>query len=211
MKLIRHIVFFFQVLLFALSGESVAFASVGSCQKVEFHTHHSEVALQQTNLAFAARAPPYVAVNVATAGTLFHGNGDVRALSGAKGTGVAFAFLQSSIAPNRTVTDFVDGVTVTDIRTGRTISGTVDLRPTLDRIENGGSFPHGRDGSVFQNRPLAGRAQPELPTQAQGYYTEYVHPTPGISGPGPQRIVTGAGGEIYYTPDHYSTFIRLDQ
>jgi len=33
----------------------------------------------------------------------------------------------------------------------------------------------------------------------------------GINGAGPQRIVTGNGGEIYYTPDHYQTFIRLDQ
>lgn len=40
-----------------------------------------------------------------------------------------------------------------------------------------------------------------------GYYTEYVHPTPGILGPGPQRIVVGQGGEMYYTADHYKTFI----
>ncbi|PXW72724.1 hypothetical protein C7964_101840 [Loktanella sp. PT4BL] len=126
MKLIRHIVCFFQVLLFALSGASVAFASVGSWQKVEFHTHHSEVALQQTNLAFAARAPPYVAVNVATAGTLVHGNGDVRALIGAKGTGVAFAFLQSSIAPNRTVGgDPIEGLRV--IGRGEDLIGSMVL------------------------------------------------------------------------------------
>ncbi|MBQ3636617.1 MAG: hypothetical protein II951_13530 [Bacteroidales bacterium] len=27
--------------------------------------------------------------------------------------------------------------------------------------------------------------------------------------PGLQRIVVGAKGEIYYTPDHYQTFIRI--
>ncbi len=113
--------------------------------------------------------------------------------------------------PNRHVTDFIDGVTVVDRKTGTTFTGTVDLRPTLHRIESGDSFPHTRDGSIFQNRPVPGKIQPELPVQPEGYYTEYVHPTPGVSGPGPQRIVTGAGGEIYYTPDHYSTFIRLDQ
>jgi len=42
-----------------------------------------------------------------------------------------------------------------------------------------------------------------------GYYTEYVHPTPGISGPGPQRIVVGKQGETYYTNDHYKTFIKI--
>jgi filamentous hemagglutinin len=34
-------------------------------------------------------------------------------------------------------------------------------------------------------------------------------PTPGVSGPGPQRIVTGKNGEMYYTPDHYDTFIPI--
>jgi ribonuclease T1 len=27
---------------------------------------------------------------------------------------------------------------------------------------------------------------------------------------GPRRIVSGRAGEIYYTRDHYQTFIRLD-
>jgi filamentous hemagglutinin len=41
------------------------------------------------------------------------------------------------------------------------------------------------------------------------YYHEYVHPTPGVNGTGVQRIVIGNGGEYYYTPDHYKTFIRF--
>ncbi|WP_175181505.1 ribonuclease domain-containing protein [Achromobacter aegrifaciens] len=32
---------------------------------------------------------------------------------------------------------------------------------------------------------------------------------PGIAGPGPQRIVVGKGGEMYYTADHYKTFIQI--
>ena len=49
----------------------------------------------------------------------------------------------------------------------------------------------------------------------QGYlpqgiqYKEYVVPNYGIRGPGPQRIVVGADGSWYYTPDHYDTFIRF--
>ncbi|WP_442969193.1 ribonuclease domain-containing protein [Pseudomonas sp. Q1-7] len=73
----------------------------------------------------------------------------------------------------------------------------------MDRIKSGGSFPHRNDGSIFQNR--AG----DLPIKPAGYYTEYVHPTPGISGPGPQRIVVGKGGEMYCTADHYKTFIPI--
>ena len=84
------------------------------------------------------------------------------------------------------------------------MEGTVDLKPTLDRIKAGGTYPHKNDGSIFQNR------NSPLPPQQPGYYTEYVHPTPGINGAGPQRIVTGKGGEIYYAPDHYATFIRVN-
>jgi filamentous hemagglutinin len=84
------------------------------------------------------------------------------------------------------------------------MKGTVDLGPTLKRIESGGSFPHRNDGSVFMNR------EGLLPTQPQGYYREFVHPTPGVSGPGPQRVIQGQGGEMFYTPDHYGTFIPLN-
>ncbi len=85
-----------------------------------------------------------------------------------------------------------------------TYTGLVDLRPTLHRIAKGGKHPHHRDGTPFENR------KNQLPRGSPKYYTEHVHPTPGINGPGPQRIVTGANGEVYYTPDHYATFVRIN-
>ena len=94
---------------------------------------------------------------------------------------------------------------VVDQKNGQVLQGAVDLGPTLDRIKSGGSFPHRNDGSIFQNR--AG----DLPKKPAGYYTEYVHPTPGVSGPGPQRIVVGKSGEMYYTADHYNTFIPMNK
>lgn len=88
---------------------------------------------------------------------------------------------------------------------GRVVfQGTIDLRDTLNRIERGQRGSHGNDGTVFQNR------EQRLPVKPAGHYHEWVHPTPNLSGPGPQRIVTGKDGEIYYTPDHYGTFERLD-
>jgi len=33
--------------------------------------------------------------------------------------------------------------------------------------------------------------------------------TPNMRHAGPQRLVMGAGGEIYYTADHYRTFRRI--
>ncbi|RRZ86352.1 VENN motif pre-toxin domain-containing protein, partial [Erwinia sp. 198] len=104
---------------------------------------------------------------------------------------------------------FIDGVNVRDIKTGENFSGTVDLKPTLDRIQTGGAYPHRNDGTTFQNRPDRVTGETGLPPQQPGYYKEYVHPTPGISGPGPQRIVVGQKGETYYTNDHYKTFIRI--
>ena len=85
-----------------------------------------------------------------------------------------------------------------------TQNGIVDMQPTVDRINSGGAFPSANDGTIFQNR------EGLLPTQSSGYYNEYVVPTPGVSGPGPMRIVTGQGGELYFTPDHYQTFVPLN-
>jgi filamentous hemagglutinin len=78
--------------------------------------------------------------------------------------------------------------------------GTVDVRPTVEGIRSGTLSPR----NVFQNR------EGLLPRQPSGYYEEFVHPTPGVSGVGPQRIIRGQGGELFYTPDHYGTFIPLN-
>lgn len=43
----------------------------------------------------------------------------------------------------------------------------------------------------------------------EGYYREWVHPTRGVQGSGPQRVVTGQGGETYYSSDHYRAFIPV--
>jgi guanyl-specific ribonuclease Sa len=103
----------------------------------------------------------------------------------------------------------VPDVVVQDLN-GRTIKlGDVNLKPTLDRIAAGKSFPSRNDGSVFQNRPPPGSRQPLLPKQPVGYYHEYVLPTPGIGGPGPQRVILGRNDEVYYTSDHYASFIRI--
>ncbi|MCA9547477.1 MAG: hypothetical protein KC613_23900, partial [Myxococcales bacterium] len=56
---------------------------------------------------------------------------------------------------------------------------------------------------VFQNR------ERRLPRRPAGSYREYVHPTPGVRGAGPQRIIVDGGGPWYYSPDHYQTFKAL--
>lgn len=81
--------------------------------------------------------------------------------------------------------------------------GDVDLAPELARIAAGERDPHRNDGSVFQNR------EGLLPDRPRGHYREYVVRTPGISHAGPQRLVIGADGEVYYTYDHYRSFQRI--
>jgi guanyl-specific ribonuclease Sa len=77
------------------------------------------------------------------------------------------------------------------------------IQSTLNRIENGETFPHLNDGSVFQNKENI------LPSADGVTYREYVHPTLGVNGPGAQRIVISSDGHVYYTPDHYKTFLKI--
>lgn len=74
---------------------------------------------------------------------------------------------------------------------------------TLKLIRQGGPFPHRKDGTVFGNRERL------LPLRARGYYREYTVPTPGSRDRGARRIVAGAGGEYYFTGDHYRSFRRI--
>lgn len=85
-----------------------------------------------------------------------------------------------------------------------TPNGLVNVRSTIDRIRAGEKLPHRNDGAIFQNR------EGLLPNQPAGYYREYVHPTPGVNGPGAQRIIQGQNNELYYSPDHYRTFIPFN-
>lgn len=191
------------LLLSAINAMAMPLVPYTSGQ-VEFSPYQKAVVAEHESVHFAARAPPLAASNVSFTGAAVAEHGDGIIMHGHKARVASLNFCVSFLATNKTVTDFVDGVTVVDRKTGTTFTGTVDLRPTLDRIENGIPNPHRNDGSTFRNN------EGLLPSQPEGYYTEYVHPTPGVTGPGPQRIIQGQGGELYYTPDHYGTFIPLN-
>lgn len=106
-----------------------------------------------------------------------------------------------SAAPKKGV---FSNVTIRDQDGDVIYQGEIDLTKTLQRIDSGeriSRFPN--DGSVFQNR------EGRLPRQPPGYYHEWVHPTPDERGPGPQRVVTGEDGDVWYTHDHYKTFRRV--
>jgi guanyl-specific ribonuclease Sa len=109
---------------------------------------------------------------------------------------------------------------VSDARRERAIS---DL---LARIAVCKPMPYNNDGNVH-SKPHEG-----LPKKPSGYYLEYtliVPDRPTGSGPeavqiggetyytgpvlsfrGSERLMIGGGREVFYTPDHYDTFVRLD-
>jgi ribonuclease T1 len=76
---------------------------------------------------------------------------------------------------------------------------------TYELILAGGPFPYPHnDGVVFANR------EHSLPNEPSSYYHEYTVPTPGSPDRGARRLITGVHHELYYTGDHYKTFVVVD-
>lgn len=79
-----------------------------------------------------------------------------------------------------------------------------EARHTLAVVRAGGPFPYPRsDNQAFANRERL------LPAEPRGYYREFTVLTPGSADRGARRIITGSGGEKYWTADHYATFSRI--
>jgi ribonuclease T1 len=95
----------------------------------------------------------------------------------------------------------------TDPESGLRIVAVADLpkeaQDTVKLIDQGGPYPYSRDGVVF------GNLEKLLPKHDRGYYHEYTVKTPGENDRGARRIVTGNGGQHYYTDDHYESFRRI--
>jgi ribonuclease T1 len=71
-------------------------------------------------------------------------------------------------------------------------------------IQHGGPFRYRHDGAVFGNR------EGRLPHRPSGFYREYTVPTPGEHDRGPRRLITGDATELYYTGNHYVSFVAVD-
>lgn len=88
---------------------------------------------------------------------------------------------------------------------GRTLVQHVDLAEALRRIRDNALAPNDSKGwKVFGNYERL------LPQRPRGWYREMRIPTRGLRGPGPQRLVYGRSGEVYWTPDHYQTFFPIE-
>lgn len=104
-----------------------------------------------------------------------------------------------------------DAVTGTDLPgsgSGLQVRELSQLPPeatsTWRLIEKGGPFQSNRDGAVFENR------EKRLPAKPASYYREYTVRTPGSDDRGARRLVFGQERELYYTEDHYVSFVLVD-
>ncbi|OZM74276.1 ribonuclease N [Amycolatopsis antarctica] len=105
--------------------------------------------------------------------------------------------------------DTASGTEVPGADSGLTVQTLSSLPPeaadTWELIRSQGPFPYpGRDGTVFGNR------EGILPPEESGYYREYTVPTPQSRDRGARRLVAGSSSELYYTGDHYDSFVVVD-
>lgn len=112
---------------------------------------------------------------------------------------VGFAALLATLAPSAAAQKLPPGA-IAEIPLSQL---PPEARQTIALIRKGGPFPYAKDGSAFGNREAM------LPKQKHGYYREYTVKTPGERSRGARRIIWGAGGEFYYTGDHYNHFLRV--
>ena len=70
-------------------------------------------------------------------------------------------------------------------------------------IDAGGPFAYRQDGSIFQNR------ERRLPLHPVGFWHEYTVPTPGSSDRGARRLIAGDDDSLFYTRNHYGSFVQI--
>jgi guanyl-specific ribonuclease Sa len=95
-------------------------------------------------------------------------------------------------------------------RLTRTVSDRVtqiisdkEVQKTLERISKERPLYH-QDGAVFQNR------EKRLPIKKdRSYYHEWTIRTPDSIDRWTRRIIEGKNGELYFTDDHYNSFVAI--
>jgi RHS repeat-associated protein len=84
------------------------------------------------------------------------------------------------------------------------IIDVLNIRQTMRRIDQGQVESCFRnDGTTFNNR------EDFLPSNSGPFKEWVVNRYLPNNRPGPERIVTGSNGDMWYSPDHYETFIKI--
>lgn len=84
-----------------------------------------------------------------------------------------------------------------------------EARQALAEVRRGPPYAYAKDGVAFGNHERL------LPRQPRGYYREFTVRTAGSRNRGARRLIIGGtpatSNEIYYTADHYASFIRVQE
>ncbi len=85
------------------------------------------------------------------------------------------------------------------------------IQTVIQSMERSGHPPKGvaQGGRRGRARGAFLNSEGKLPAKPQGYYTETDVWPKGPNGRGPERLVFGKQGEVYLSPDHYQTFLRV--
>lgn len=120
-----------------------------------------------------------------------------------QGVGGETGFGQPHIGAVTSPIPVLEDVRVLDF--GREVyRGKMDLNPTIERIRKGEVLQHRNDGGFFRNRERL------LPQKSdREFYREFVQPKFSPKFPGPQRVVIGKDGSVWYTGDHYESFVKV--
>jgi ribonuclease T1 len=115
----------------------------------------------------------------------------------------------SAGTPAKSSTPAKGGAAVPGADSGLPVKALSTLPPqasdTWKVIQSRGPYPYPRnDDVVFENR------EKRLPGKNSGYYHEYTVKTPGSPDRGARRLITGQAHELYYTGDHYASFVVVD-
>jgi ribonuclease T1 len=79
-----------------------------------------------------------------------------------------------------------------------------EIEETFDDVEDGPPYDYDEDGGVFRNDEML------LPDHPRGYYREFTVETSGEDDRGERRLVIGSAGEVFYTEDHYGSFVPIE-
>lgn len=142
--------------------------------------------------AAASPAPPQSATTAPSAQTA---HGPAKAAPSSKHAAPKDGLQVAPSPPQRW--EVLDGDPITDRDEVRAIWDS--LRCVL----RGPPFPHRQDGVAFENR------EHRLPQHDSGWWREYTVETTGASTRGARRLVVGSDGVVWYTSDHYRSFVRL--
>jgi guanyl-specific ribonuclease Sa len=85
------------------------------------------------------------------------------------------------------------------------------VQRVVDSFDRTGQPPEGvsQGGRRQGRRGVFENAEGRLPRRPPGYYTESDVWPRGAGGRGPERLVFGREGEVFYSADHYRTFARV--